>query len=289
MNMTRNNTLKLIPRAKSGIHIKKSHRGLFTKYCNGKVTNECIQRGKNSPDPKIRKRATFAANARRWKHQSGGFVGGPNFNPNIVNEYNNNIDAWKSSQAQQLETQRKQLDNNNKWASFGSNIAQNIFDLGLSLKQTLGAQRAERNENNELTAIADALKLGNDTNLAQKVRDGYITHKQAYEIVNPGGTDIQFDDKGMLQPQNGMNPIDELLQKSKDAFNKRQEGLRRMRDYNDIIKGNGYNITESIKATKKGGLIKKSHRPFGHISVLDDTGKVDPKTLKLKKNYGRSI
>jgi len=39
----------------SGIHIKKSHRGRFTEYCNGKVTEECIRRGKNSPDPKIRK------------------------------------------------------------------------------------------------------------------------------------------------------------------------------------------------------------------------------------------
>ena len=26
----------------SGIHIKKSHEGLFTQYCNGKVTSECI-------------------------------------------------------------------------------------------------------------------------------------------------------------------------------------------------------------------------------------------------------
>lgn len=53
---------------KSGIHIKKSHEGLFTDYCNGKVTSECIQKGKNSSDPKIRKRATFAANARKWNH-----------------------------------------------------------------------------------------------------------------------------------------------------------------------------------------------------------------------------
>lgn len=59
---------------KGGIHIKKKNRGLFTKYCNGKVTEECIQRGKNSPDPKIRKRATFAQASRKWskKHQSGG-------------------------------------------------------------------------------------------------------------------------------------------------------------------------------------------------------------------------
>lgn len=58
----------------SKIHIKKSQRGSFTSYCGGKVTNECIQRGKNSPDPRIRKKATFAANARTWKHSDGGIL-----------------------------------------------------------------------------------------------------------------------------------------------------------------------------------------------------------------------
>lgn len=51
---------------KPKIHIKKENRGKFTDYCGGKVTNECIQRGKNSSDPKIRKRATFAGNVRSW-------------------------------------------------------------------------------------------------------------------------------------------------------------------------------------------------------------------------------
>ena len=54
--------------AKSGIHIKKENRGKFTSYCGGKVTSECIARGKASSNPTIRKRATFAANARKWKH-----------------------------------------------------------------------------------------------------------------------------------------------------------------------------------------------------------------------------
>ena len=58
----------------SGIHIKKSQRGSFTKYCNGKVTNECIQRGKNSSNPKIRKKAVFADNSRKWRHQQGGVL-----------------------------------------------------------------------------------------------------------------------------------------------------------------------------------------------------------------------
>lgn len=55
-----------------GIHIKKKNRGKFTSYCGGKVTSECIARGKRSSSPAIRKRATFAANARKWKHEDGG-------------------------------------------------------------------------------------------------------------------------------------------------------------------------------------------------------------------------
>lgn len=56
------------------IHIKKQNRNKFTEYCGGKVTQECITRGKNSPDPKIRKQATFADNARKWKHYNGGKI-----------------------------------------------------------------------------------------------------------------------------------------------------------------------------------------------------------------------
>lgn len=54
------------------IMIKKSHQGRFTDYCGGKVTEKCIQKGKRSPDPKIRKQAIFAQNARSWKHENGG-------------------------------------------------------------------------------------------------------------------------------------------------------------------------------------------------------------------------
>ena len=58
----------------SGIHIKKENRGKFTDYCGGKVTSACIAKGKSSSNPAIRKRATFAANARKWKHQFGGLL-----------------------------------------------------------------------------------------------------------------------------------------------------------------------------------------------------------------------
>lgn len=61
--------------AKGGkIHIKPENRGKFAKYCGGKVTSECIARGKRSSDPAVRKRATFAANARKWHHAFGGYL-----------------------------------------------------------------------------------------------------------------------------------------------------------------------------------------------------------------------
>lgn len=90
------NSIKLLPMFKSGglfiqldkkgnkIHIKKKNRGKFTDYCGGKVTSACISRGKNSPNPTIRKRATFAANARKWKHQQGGVLN--KFNPYSVSK-----------------------------------------------------------------------------------------------------------------------------------------------------------------------------------------------------------
>lgn len=63
-----NNDTDCIIKCKNGnkIYIKKKNRGTFTKYCKGKVTEECIRKGKNSPNPTIRKRAIFAQNSRRW-------------------------------------------------------------------------------------------------------------------------------------------------------------------------------------------------------------------------------
>ncbi len=61
--------------AKGGkIHIKEANKGKFTDYCGGKVTSECIARGKRSSDPAVRKRATFADNARKWHHALGGYL-----------------------------------------------------------------------------------------------------------------------------------------------------------------------------------------------------------------------
>lgn len=70
------------------INIKKKNRGKFTEYCGGNITSECIQKGKHSSDSKIRKRATFASNARSWKHYNGGIILPPNYR---YTDYNKDI------------------------------------------------------------------------------------------------------------------------------------------------------------------------------------------------------
>lgn len=61
----------IIERFKKGnkIKIKEKNKGSFTRWCGGNVTSECIRRGKASSNPKIRKKATFAANSRKWNHK----------------------------------------------------------------------------------------------------------------------------------------------------------------------------------------------------------------------------
>lgn len=51
---------------KKTIHIKETNKGLFTEYCGGKVTNECIEEGLASKSAKVRARAQFAKNAKSW-------------------------------------------------------------------------------------------------------------------------------------------------------------------------------------------------------------------------------
>lgn len=59
---------------KGGIYIKPENRGKFTEYCGGKVTDECIEKGLDSPSAIIRRRANFARNARGWNKEKGGLT-----------------------------------------------------------------------------------------------------------------------------------------------------------------------------------------------------------------------
>jgi hypothetical protein len=54
------------------IHINPAHKGRFHrdvgKAPGEKITSADIEKGKHSENPAERKRATFAANARKWHH-----------------------------------------------------------------------------------------------------------------------------------------------------------------------------------------------------------------------------
>lgn len=120
--------LALILKKGSKIHIKKENRGKFTDYCGGKVTSECISRGKNSSDPKIRKRATFAANARKWKHADGGIVDSYQPSQTIV-DYIKSTEGFKPNWYR---------DGNGIWTigyGFTGEEARRLFKNGITRKQ----------------------------------------------------------------------------------------------------------------------------------------------------------
>lgn len=159
-----NTRIKLlkIPKAKSGIHIKKSHEGRFTEYCGGKVTSECIARGKRSPNPKVRKMSTFAANSRRWKHQEGGLLsmfqtGGKTPFEKYIERYksqNDQINNLSESERKKQENLQQQLEQRNKkastiWNSIG-NFAGNLLSplLTKANKNYEKKQEAEQLHNN---------------------------------------------------------------------------------------------------------------------------------------------
>lgn len=56
---------------KMKIKIKPSKVGSFTAWCKRQgfsgVTSSCIAKGKSSRNTSIRRKATFAANSRKWK------------------------------------------------------------------------------------------------------------------------------------------------------------------------------------------------------------------------------
>ena len=95
--------------AKSGIKINKKNIGKFTSYCGGKVTQQCIDKAKQSKNKTLVKRAVFAENARKW--QQGGVL------QRYIGLLNNNINpqvAFDTAHLSIIEDGRP-----NKYYSFG--------------------------------------------------------------------------------------------------------------------------------------------------------------------------
>lgn len=132
----------------SGIHIKKSHEGRFTEYCGGNVTEECIRRGKNSPDPKIRKQAVFAQNARKFKHQDGGSIyGASQTNGNLSQQWKQQQEIAVQNFNQSME-QKKQLDEM-KRIQLGQSVGNTVGSLVGTGMQAIAQNIRERRAGGE--------------------------------------------------------------------------------------------------------------------------------------------
>lgn len=102
MNINLRNLTEYLKKG-GGIHIKEKNKGSFTKYCNGKVTQDCIDKAKKSKNKKLIKKAIFAENARKWskKHQFGGNVSQQNSN-DTMGLYQNFLNQQQTAYAQQI-------------------------------------------------------------------------------------------------------------------------------------------------------------------------------------------
>ena len=178
----------------SKIHIKESQKGSFTRWCGGNVTSECIQKGKNSSNPKIRKKATFADNARHFKHKKGGkaFYGGVNILDSNPKMYKKRmvkaLDGTKLNSYFQLGkdifntvssgiNEAKQMDQLQKWKNSyvkaaGTTTSKDVFD--------------EANQN-YFNSIKDT-----DENVSQIV-SAYNANKQA-ELMNAQAKQIAAEE-----------------------------------------------------------------------------------------------
>lgn len=117
-----------------GIHIKKKNRGKFTAYCGGKVTSECIARGKRSSSPTIRKRAIFAQNARKFKHDDGGNLvlmtdAIQDYRPPMMVDSNNNIIDFNRKYGELTEQARERRKETNSAIMESLGILHPVFGL----------------------------------------------------------------------------------------------------------------------------------------------------------------
>lgn len=146
----------------SGIHIKKSHEGRFTEYCGGNVTEECIRRGKNSPDPKIRKQAVFAQNARKFKHQDGGSIYGASqiqTNANLSQQWKQQQEIAAQNFNQGIEQKKyldemKRMQDMQKSQALGQSTGNTVGQLvGTGMQKMVQNIREKKDQENKVGVI----------------------------------------------------------------------------------------------------------------------------------------
>lgn len=167
----------------SGIHIKKENRGKFTatKKRTGKTTEELT----HSKNPLTRKRAIFAQNAKKWKHEDGGNVHKPNGHRSILDN------GWFKT---------KDLKKNHpltyqQGGSFTTGaLVDTIYDNGTEQKYGKG------NYNNFNPKLLSQLKPNENNHYNDVVKyKNHPTHPSRGKF-NKSGTKFYMTDFGMKNP-----------------------------------------------------------------------------------------
>lgn len=132
MNINLRNLTEYLKKG-GGIHIKEKNKGSFTKYCNGKVTQACIDKAKKSGNKKLIKKAVFAENARKWstKRQTGGELSKLDQYQQILT--NQDSQLRKYQQLEELKQKRREQLHNQKIQKaqqLGSQIGNIVGQIG---------------------------------------------------------------------------------------------------------------------------------------------------------------
>lgn len=206
-----------------GIHIKESTKGSFTKYCKGKVTQECIDKAKRSGDKKLVKKAVFAENSRKWakKHQIGGIM--PQYGNQYMNQsiYTQQISPGMIPQTQQYSSMPSMYPQQGLITNTQPNVVQNTQPSALdqykqSIAQAAEASRAYNNKEQAKKEAAEAARekrnkeagsLGSGIgNIVGKIGIGALNNA----LLKKYGSDGQ-DDSSDLPPET-QSQIDESIQ-----------------------------------------------------------------------------
>lgn len=229
----------------SKIHIKESQKGSFTKYCKGKVTNECIQKGKNSPNPKIRKKAVFAANSRKWKHKDGGkaFIEGVNVldsNPKAYKYFKDKLkikkaqDGTKFQQAMTKVGDFLKSDNGQNLISAGQNILE-----GIKQQKQIGKMQRSFNEQNKAYRKTLEQQALNNNDIDKQVQMEITNNSDPENTNSMGGSVVRgnlawkFRNQAL---QNAQSAINNEIEKQQYDQNRYLQNLEN-KAQNSILSG----------------------------------------------------
>ena len=167
----------------SGIHIKKENRGKFTetKKRTGKTTEELT----HSKNPLTRKRAIFAQNSRKFKHEDGGEVHKPNGHRSILDN------GWfKTKDLKKNHPLTYQQGGNFTTGA----LADTIWEFPNQVKYGNG------NYNNVNNKLLSQLTLDSRGHYSDKVKlSNHPTHPSRGRF-NKSGTKFYLTDFGMQNP-----------------------------------------------------------------------------------------